>query len=708
VPGAPRNAAVQRPTPVSHRAYPADSGQGCTGSRGDVRRWSIADIPVFPPASTAGKSAVGNPLVPLRSSPAAGPNLTLGEVHDPAEHQAEHLAQQVMNASRAASVLPVPTATAAGQAMPLAKSAGTTRQAPGIVHETLRTTGQPLDSVTRSFLEPRFGVDLSGVRVHADTLAARSARSVGARAYTLGDHIVLGAGQYRPGTAEGRALLAHELAHVTTSRSAVVVRRQPAAPPAPGKDYVFIMGADASPKNPFFKNAERYYRAHLPNAVFNTSQRSLEGLLNFLATRVHTPIANLYIVSHGSEDGTLSFSLEPNAKPNEGRLTVQQLRAALHPLTGTSRLASVTDAVDENTRIHIKGCNIGRTQEMVELLSEAFGGAGTVTAPTHEQDFTPDLTLREQAKRREHDTRIAEFSKTLPAVPDMPGPVDPELRGAERKTAQQKRTEEVKQRQAVITARAQALRAEEKRIAPEVAAAAARAEWVESLSGPMFQRPGTQQFTADQLRPQVDRLYRHLGKDQREKLVQRLVKPDQRSPARVQALQQAGYPLRELEGQYVQRISIRVWRFPDPQDLKEARHLFQKQLTQNHFTPSDFNVTKADGKTDIKFTGRTSPPGKAAFDDTLSFNGNDGELDEKEVIARGRQSPQTQNPDRYTWHVERTHEKDGWTIQTAVAERVVAYLSHGKLDVSPHEPFTKPETDPDFYATSKTFEPTKI
>ena len=152
-----------------------------------------------------------------------------------------------------------------------------------------------------------------------------------------------------------------------------------------------------APKIRFYQNAERYYRAHLPDAVFNTSQRSFAGLLSFLASSARTPIANLYIVSHGSEDGTLQFSLEPGAKDH--RLTVSQLRAALHPLTGKSRLTSVSAAVDENTRIHIKGCNIGRTQEMVELLNEAFGGAGTVTADD-QQEFTPDLTLQQEARRQ--------------------------------------------------------------------------------------------------------------------------------------------------------------------------------------------------------------------------------------------------------------------------------------------------------------------
>jgi outer membrane protein OmpA-like peptidoglycan-associated protein len=84
---------------------------------------------------------------------------------------------------------------------------------PPIVHDVLRSPGQPLDAETRGFMEPRFGHDFSRVRVHTDAKAAESARAVHALAYTMGQEVVFGAGQYRPETAQGRRLLAHELTH---------------------------------------------------------------------------------------------------------------------------------------------------------------------------------------------------------------------------------------------------------------------------------------------------------------------------------------------------------------------------------------------------------------------------------------------------------------------------------------------------------------
>lgn len=85
---------------------------------------------------------------------------------------------------------------------------------PTIVHDVLRSPSQPLDTNTRAFMEPRFGHDFSRVRVHADVAAADSARAVNALAYTVGDHVVFGTGQYAPWSSAGRRLLAHELAHV--------------------------------------------------------------------------------------------------------------------------------------------------------------------------------------------------------------------------------------------------------------------------------------------------------------------------------------------------------------------------------------------------------------------------------------------------------------------------------------------------------------
>src|SRR5690349_17245300 len=61
--------------------------------------------------------------------------------------------------------------------------------APPIVHEVLRSHGEPLDSGTRMAMETHFGHDFSQVRVHSDAAAGVSAAAVNARAYTVGSHV---------------------------------------------------------------------------------------------------------------------------------------------------------------------------------------------------------------------------------------------------------------------------------------------------------------------------------------------------------------------------------------------------------------------------------------------------------------------------------------------------------------------------------------
>ena len=90
----------------------------------------------------------------------------------------------------------------------------TSDSVPSIVHEALRSSGRPLDMQTRSFMELRFGHDFSRVRVHNDAKSEAAARSVNARAFTVGHDIVFGSRANDPHSSTGKALLAHELTHV--------------------------------------------------------------------------------------------------------------------------------------------------------------------------------------------------------------------------------------------------------------------------------------------------------------------------------------------------------------------------------------------------------------------------------------------------------------------------------------------------------------
>jgi hypothetical protein len=115
--------------------------------------------------------------------------------------------------AKAPEALPVSRVAGPAPASPAAAGEAAGADLPAVVAQGTSGGGAPLDRETRAFMEPRFGRDLGHVRVHADDGAARSARAINAVAYTVGSHIVFGAGRYAPGSAEGRRVLAHELTH---------------------------------------------------------------------------------------------------------------------------------------------------------------------------------------------------------------------------------------------------------------------------------------------------------------------------------------------------------------------------------------------------------------------------------------------------------------------------------------------------------------
>jgi hypothetical protein len=136
--------------------------------------------------------------------------LEINDVGDVYEREADQIADQV---------LAMPAKTQPGQApLHIQRFSGRLNaqesSAPASVDRVLSSTGRPLDPTVRGDMEQRFGYDFSRVQVHSGTAAEQSARDVNAYAYTVGNHIVFGQGQYAPETAHGRLVLAHELTHV--------------------------------------------------------------------------------------------------------------------------------------------------------------------------------------------------------------------------------------------------------------------------------------------------------------------------------------------------------------------------------------------------------------------------------------------------------------------------------------------------------------
>ena len=85
--------------------------------------------------------------------------------------------------------------------------------------------GSPLPEGVRAKMEPKLGADLSGVRVHTGGESAAAAKTLGARAFTVGSDVHFNSGQFAPGSKEGNRLLAHELTHVVQGQKSGVQRK---------------------------------------------------------------------------------------------------------------------------------------------------------------------------------------------------------------------------------------------------------------------------------------------------------------------------------------------------------------------------------------------------------------------------------------------------------------------------------------------------
>lgn len=202
-----------------------DSGAARTAAQTAAPSWDFSKIPVFSPGREQPSQMPPHfpaPRLPIQAK------LKVGAVNDPLEHEADRVADQVMRMpALEAAVTSAPPQVSRKcdaceeeeklQKKPAGPQAAA-GEAPAIVHDVLRSPGQPLS--TRGYFEPRFGHDFSRVRIHADPGASHAADAVQAQAFTFGSDIVFGSGKFAPSTPAGRKLLAHELTHVVQQGAA--------------------------------------------------------------------------------------------------------------------------------------------------------------------------------------------------------------------------------------------------------------------------------------------------------------------------------------------------------------------------------------------------------------------------------------------------------------------------------------------------------
>src|SRR5579863_6694883 len=87
----------------------------------------------------------------------------------------------------------------------------------------LSSGGDTLSGADKTYFQSRFSYNFNDVRIHTGAGAQTAAAALNARAFTVGQHVFFGSGEYRPQTSEGRHLMAHELTH-TIQQSAPAAR----------------------------------------------------------------------------------------------------------------------------------------------------------------------------------------------------------------------------------------------------------------------------------------------------------------------------------------------------------------------------------------------------------------------------------------------------------------------------------------------------
>ncbi|MCE8427121.1 MAG: DUF4157 domain-containing protein, partial [Candidatus Methanoperedens sp.] len=208
-----------------------------------------------------------------------------------------------------------------------------------------RGGGQPLPESMRAFYEPRFGADFTGVRVHVDTRAAETAKSINAMAFTAGQNIAFGAGHYAPESREGRRLLAHELAHIVQQSDGMAPATWPmhmgegievsrADDPLQAEDHMFAGRAASST---IFREGERDLRKLEPYYPYQTSEYierfgdKIKGDLRAEMRGVVLPIGSRFVSWVAGSESRFIESILGTLLANGGKALEADLNRYLTP-----------------------------------------------------------------------------------------------------------------------------------------------------------------------------------------------------------------------------------------------------------------------------------------------------------------------------------------------------------------------------------------
>lgn len=269
--------------------------------------------------------------------------------------------------------------------------------------------GQPLDPGVRRELEERLGHDLSRVRLHTGRDAGQLADLLGADAVAVGQDIFFGEGAYRPGTDEGRRLLAHELLHTVQNPHGLGTLRA-------GRD----LGAVSLPQQAIEREAESAAQElvrdteQAPDAAADLDQaQATPGWLRYAtvdADRRRTEQLDPATLVDRLANGLLR-SLRGDPEDRSGRVRIQLARMA----------PEVQDSVLDRLELRLPVPVVDRLLEGVEETERA--------GPLPMDSAAAPLAVPGAAEEIEEERRAREDSESDPVPeqdvrPNAPGKPD--------------------------------------------------------------------------------------------------------------------------------------------------------------------------------------------------------------------------------------------------------------------------------------------
>ncbi|MGX8903985.1 eCIS core domain-containing protein [Streptomyces netropsis] len=254
--------------------------------------------------------------------------------------------------------------------------------------EIITGAGQPLDLGLRRELEERLGHDFSRVRVHTDRDAALLTDLLGADAVTVGEDVFFAEGRFRPGTEDGRRLVAHELLHT-------VQAPHPLGALKAGRD----LGAVSMPQDAVERQAEDGARSESPRP--EVTRNATPGWLRYARVRAdqfRTELLDPATLVDRLTAGILR-SLRGDPTDATGRVRQQLTRFA----------PELKASVLERLSLRLPSSDHERLLELVERSergpAETDAGAvpGPVTEPTHEPVEESDVPPKDPAGEKDED-----------------------------------------------------------------------------------------------------------------------------------------------------------------------------------------------------------------------------------------------------------------------------------------------------------------